>query len=101
MQQIELYKYDNADKSVTVTPNKRNDTDTPHAYRLIADEGMELYNGEISTLCIDVPLNEDISKWIEREYVEPPIDEEATEQDYIDALAELGVQINEEENIEE
>lgn len=94
MQQIELYRYDNTDGSITVTPNKRNDTDTPHAYRLIADEGMELYNGEISTLCIDIPLDEDISKWIEREYVEPTIDDEATEQDYQEALAELGVEFN-------
>lgn len=42
-----LYRYENADGSISITPYKRNESDTIHAYRLIADEGYELYyNGE-------------------------------------------------------
>ena len=42
-----LYRYENADGSISITPNKRNEGDEIHSYRLIADEGYELYlNGE-------------------------------------------------------
>ncbi len=42
-----LYRYDEADDSVTITANKRNDGDEIHFYSLVADEGYELYyNGE-------------------------------------------------------
>lgn len=42
-----LYRYKNADGSISITPIKRNEGDEIHAYRLIADEGYELYyNGE-------------------------------------------------------
>ena len=42
-----LYRYENTDGSISVTPNKRNEDDKIHAYRLIADDGYELYyNGE-------------------------------------------------------
>lgn len=51
-----LYRYENADGSISITPNKRNEGDAVHGYRLIADEGYELYyNGENShTTVIDV-----------------------------------------------
>jgi hypothetical protein len=51
-----LYRYENADGSISITPIKRNESDTIHAYRLIADEGNELYyNGENQhTSVIDV-----------------------------------------------
>lgn len=42
-----LYRYENADGSVTITPIQKNEGDTIHAYRLIANEGHELYyNGK-------------------------------------------------------
>lgn len=42
-----LYRYENADGSISITPIQRNEGDTVHAYRLIADDGYELYyNGE-------------------------------------------------------
>lgn len=42
-----LYRYENADGTISVTPIQRNEGDTIHAYRFIADEGFELYyNGE-------------------------------------------------------
>lgn len=51
-----LYRYENADSSISITPNKRNEGDPVHAYRPIADEGYELYyNGENAhTTVIDV-----------------------------------------------
>lgn len=39
-----LYRYENADDSISITPIQRNEGDTIHAYRLIADEGCELYH---------------------------------------------------------
>jgi hypothetical protein len=36
---------------------------------IIADEGMELWNGETATNRISAPLGSDISGWIEREIV--------------------------------
>lgn len=42
-----LYRYKNRDGSVVITPIQKNEGDTIHAYRPIADEGYELYyNGE-------------------------------------------------------
>lgn len=38
-----LYRYENADGSISITPIQRNEGDIVHAYRLIADEGYELY----------------------------------------------------------
>lgn len=36
---------------------------------IIADEGMELWNGEIATNRISAPLGTDVSMWIERDIV--------------------------------
>ena len=42
-----LYRYENADGSISITPIQRNESDEIHGYRLIADTGYELYfNGE-------------------------------------------------------
>lgn len=38
-----LYRYENEDKSVSITPNKRNEGDEIHSYSIVADEGYELY----------------------------------------------------------
>lgn len=44
---VEIYRYVNNDGSIEHTPNKRYENDTVYKYRLIADEGYELYyNGE-------------------------------------------------------
>lgn len=86
MQIINLYKYHRADGGVTVSPIKPEGGYT-EMYRLIADEGKALTNGEIITSCVDT---ESVEGWSE---VDDPTDEtdEATEQDYLNALAELGV----------
>lgn len=39
-----LYRYKNANDSISVTPIRRNENDEIYGYRLIADEGNELYH---------------------------------------------------------
>jgi hypothetical protein len=53
MQKIKLYKYIREDGGVTVSPIKPN-CEYTEMYRLIADEGKVLVNGEIETTCADV-----------------------------------------------
>jgi hypothetical protein len=87
MQKVDLYKYEENGK-VTVTPNKRNETDTPNRMRLIADENCILTDGTTETEVIDVMLDE-VDKWTEIGGTD-----EATEADYISALEDLGVNFN-------
>jgi hypothetical protein len=68
MNVIELFRYKN-DGRIIITPNKELDTDAPDKYRLIADEGMELTDGDVVADCIDIPC-ERIDEWHE---VEKPI----------------------------
>lgn len=87
MQIKKLYRYIRADGGVTVSPNKP-DCEYTEMVRLIADEGKALTkDGENFTPCTDTDT---AAGWYE---VDAPEDDndEATEQDYIDALAELGV----------
>lgn len=67
-----LYRYENADASISITPNKRNEGDEIHGYRLIADEGNELYyNGENQhTIVLDV---KSVDGWTQEpiEIIEP------------------------------
>lgn len=88
MQIIDLYKYEESNGVVTVTPNKRNETDTPSRARLVADENCTLTNGTTETPAVDVKL-EDVDKWHEIGSAD-----EATEADYINALEDLGVKFN-------
>jgi hypothetical protein len=83
-----LYRYTRADGGVTVSPNKP-ECEYTEMYRLIADEGKALTDGEIITPCIDVDSTDG---WSEIDAPEDDGPEEnATEDDYINALAELGV----------
>ena len=52
MRTVNLYKYVETN-GIVVTPHARNEEDTPDSYRLIADEGKILKNGEILTYCVD------------------------------------------------
>lgn len=54
MQTITLYRYTRSDGGVTVSP-KQPDEGTAYElrYRLIADEGLSLTNGEVFTQCTD------------------------------------------------
>lgn len=61
MQKINLYKYRRADGGITVSTNKPKGEYT-EMFRLIADEGKALTNGETTTYCADV---ESVEGWSE------------------------------------
>lgn len=48
-----LYRVKRTDGGIDVTPNKPNHEDYTETYRLIADEGMILTDGENTYGCID------------------------------------------------
>lgn len=52
MQKITVYRFIRPDGGVTVSPTKP-DGEHTELYRLIADEGMVLTNGETTTTCTD------------------------------------------------
>ena len=85
MQKVDLYRYEENNGMVTITPNKRNKTDEPSRMRLIADENAILTDGTTETPAVDVMLDE-VDKWTEIGGAD-----EATEADYINALEDLGV----------
>ena len=89
MQKVNLYIYKESNGMTTITPNKRNETDTPSRMRLIADENCILTDGTTETPARDVKLDE-VDKWQEIGSAD-----EATESDYISALKRLGVNFNE------
>lgn len=84
MRIVDLYRYEEKGQ-VTITPNKRNDTDTSSRKRLIADENALLTNGEVEAPAIDVTLDE-VELWTEANGTDT-----ATAEDYQNALAEFGV----------
>lgn len=93
MEQIVLYRYKRENGGVTISPEKPVGTEYDTAIRLVAGEGMLLTNGEKTAYCTDV---EDITGWYE--IIAPtPTDEgdDATDQDYLNALNELGVNTDE------
>jgi hypothetical protein len=53
MQIINLYKYIREDGGTTVSPNKP-ECEYTEMYRIIADEGKTLINGDVMTSCADV-----------------------------------------------
>lgn len=86
MKKVNLYRYEDANGTVVITPIPRAETDTPSRIRLIADEGCVLTNGETEIEVIDIMID-DVGSWSETSA--------ATEEDYINALEELGVSFNE------
>lgn len=92
MKTINLYEIKRVDGGVTITPIPQENIE-PSKIRLVADEGMVLTNGELTTTVIDVDSAEE---WTE---IEAPIDWESLEglkeSDYIEVLVELGVLTNE------
>ena len=63
MQIVNLYKYIRDDGGTTISPAKPN-TEYTEMFRLIADEGKELINGNIRAFCVDVESTEG---WTETE----------------------------------
>jgi hypothetical protein len=61
MQILKLYKYMRENGGVTVSPNKP-DCEYTEMYRIIADDGKMLTNGDIVTPCTDV---ESVEGWEE------------------------------------
>jgi hypothetical protein len=58
--------------------------------RLVAEEEKAITNGVVTTICVDV-LETDIDKWTDCALPEEE-EVEATEADYLAALAKLGVE---------
>lgn len=80
---VPLYRTIRADGGVSVSPNGEG---APHAYRLVADEGMLLKNGDTVTPCVDTTCTDG---W------EEVVDTDSTTDDVEDmrtALAMLGVE---------
>lgn len=61
MQTINLYRYTRCDGGVTVS-TVQPDVECVTLYRLVADEGMTLTDGIVTTSCVDT---EDVSAWSE------------------------------------
>lgn len=53
-----IYRYKRNTGKITVSPKKPEDRPYTEVYRLIADDGMVLTNGEIQTPMIDVDSTE-------------------------------------------
>jgi hypothetical protein len=93
MRTITLYKYTREGGGVTVSPAKP-DGEYTELYRIIADEGKALTQDGVNVVpCADV---ESVEGWYE---VDAP-DVDATDKDYQAALEELGVNFDEESDIE-
>lgn len=72
MEVITLYRYEREPGKITVSPIKPN-VEYTEMYRLIADEGKILTNGETETFCIDVHSTEG---WAEIDAPEEETEEE-------------------------
>lgn len=78
MEVITLYRYERQQNKVTVSPEKPN-VEYTEMYRLIADKGKILVNGDIETACIDVHSTEG---WAE---IDAPSEEVDSEANYAEA----------------
>lgn len=67
MQTITLYRYTRPDGGVSTSPVKPDAADYTIKYRLIADEGMAITDGDIITMCVDTDT---VNEWTEIEYSE-------------------------------
>lgn len=72
MQIIPLYKYKRADGGITVSPRKP-ECEYTEMYRLVADEGKVLTDGETMTSCTDV---ESVEGWSEIDAPDEPTETE-------------------------
>ena len=88
MQKITLYRFIRTDGGVSVSPVKP-DSEYTELYRLVADEGMALTDGETVTTCTDTA---EPDKWSEIEFTEDNFND-VTEADYQEALREMGVEV--------
>lgn len=88
---IPLFKYERTNGGITVSPVKPEDAEYTEMFRLVADEGKVLTkDGVNTTTCTDVESSEGWYE-IEEPVADIPDESEATEEDYINALEDLGV----------
>ena len=82
MKIVELYRYENDDGSISISPEKRNEVNIEYKYRLIANEGQVITDGENIFYCIDT---DDIDQYFEIDAPEDNeiISEKAEAFDYI------------------
>ena len=85
MQTIKLYRFIRPDGGVTVSTIKP-ETEYTELYRMVADEDMILTDGNTMTKCIDTDNH---LAWSEI----PDVSDKASEEDYQDALREMGVEV--------
>lgn len=86
MTQIALY----TGNGVSLSPQNAEGRRVSDYVRLVADEGMGITDGNIVTTCVDV-LADNVGLWSDCELPPEEYDEEATTEDYEEALAEVGV----------
>lgn len=67
MRKIELYKY-TEDKKVIITPKKKNETDEPALYRLIADKDKKLKSGDKYSSMVDTYAPDEWKEITKEEY---------------------------------
>lgn len=72
MKTIKLYRYEENGK-VIITPNKAKKTDKPAKYRLVADAGMILQNGDTTVCAVDTYAPDDWVEIIDENYTEETI----------------------------
>lgn len=65
MRTVNLYRYEEDNGVVVITPNPRVETDIPYKARLIAEENAILTNGEVETPAVDISFAE-VSSWSEK-----------------------------------
>lgn len=71
MKIVNLYRYENPDDSITISPIQKDENDTTNIYRVIADEGNVLTDGVNTYSCVDT---NDVSRYDE---IAVPIDAES------------------------
>lgn len=67
MQTITLYRYSRECGGITVSPIKPDGVNYEIRYRLIADEGKTLVNGDITAECVDV---DNVDGWDEIDFTD-------------------------------
>lgn len=64
MQKINLYRYEEKNGAIRITPTPANENDSPSRLRLVAEEDMILTNGIVDTPVVDI-FFEEIDDWWE------------------------------------
>lgn len=93
MQSITLYRYLRPDGGVTTSVNPPDGAEYTTLVRLVADDGMALINGDQVTTCIDTNTVEGWEEIPMPEEGEATEEDIATEEDYKQALRDMGVDV--------